>query len=615
MSNWEYEKNKKNAISKYCGYTVDGGYSKKYDGVTLFYQESGWYADIFDINIEKGVKKVVFKNPKSNAWIARINIKNTEKTFPDVEELYIDETIDSFKAPNCIFPNVKKVCNARFGDRAFRNVFYSDADTVIDLTGFSSIDEYAFEGCKSVKIKGTEHVTKCAGNAFKNSAFSTQPLVNGTKVAGTILYDMCFDCDEIVIPENITCIADIKFPYIINRIRIKNTDEDMITELISKQIVSQSEVVRSIAFDEVVFDKAVFESSGKNDPVKAFDFIRAAENISSKCRNLIVDDNEMYKTVDGILYSADMKTLVLCPRLKVGKVTVPEGVECIKKMAFRKCNISGVEMPSSMRIIEKCAFMDCDRLSYVKLNDGLNSLGIGCFSYCSSLKYIDIPGTVDRIPYKCFDVCELEKVELHEGLKEIAGSSLDVSCGTITFPESLKRIETNNLYSVHTVYINGSIPSGLLDIIMNNNIKAKLSEIHTGNDVLYIPHVNCSDIMNILDTMEKMPLSTIQKNVYRLLPYARDIRKCGDIAVELYEKTSDINVHNKLRSIAKDYALSLLDDRNERQLVRLLKTKAVSPHIMKRLFEKIKNDDGMVVLTAYLIGELKDSNVETGFDI
>lgn len=43
--------------------------------------------------------------------------------------------------------------------------------------------------------------------------------------------------------------------------------------------------------------------------------------------NEIESRTPRYKTVDGIIYSADMTTLIACPPMKTGKVIIPEGVK------------------------------------------------------------------------------------------------------------------------------------------------------------------------------------------------------------------------------------------------------------------------------------------------
>ncbi len=60
------------------------------------------------------------------------------------------------------------------------------------------------------------------------------------------------------------------------------------------------------------------------------------------CKNLegiIVDEsNENYMSKDGVLYTKDMKSLVVCPGGKTGNMTIPETVRSLGSLAFNGCS-------------------------------------------------------------------------------------------------------------------------------------------------------------------------------------------------------------------------------------------------------------------------------------
>lgn len=77
--------------------------------------------------------------------------------------------------------------------------------------------------------------------------------------------------------------------------------------------------------------------------------------------------NTNYCSVDGVLYTKDMKTLCVYPSNKSGKeYTIPEGVETIAAAAFAypRC-LKTLNIPDSVEIIEKNAFIDIYTLSYL----------------------------------------------------------------------------------------------------------------------------------------------------------------------------------------------------------------------------------------------------------
>lgn len=87
-----------------------------------------------------------------------------------------------------------------------------------------------------------------------------------------------------------------------------------------------------------------------------------------------------FKSVDGVVYSADGRTLVCCPPAKKGSFTVPEGVETIARYAFYGADISEVILPSTLVEISEYAFYYCSSLPEVTLNEGLEVIGANAFT-------------------------------------------------------------------------------------------------------------------------------------------------------------------------------------------------------------------------------------------
>lgn len=112
-----------------------------------------------------------------------------------------------------------------------------------------------------------------------------------------------------------------------------------------------------------------------------------------------------YKTADGIIYSADMTTLIACPQMKTGKVVIPEGVKRIRKAAFSGSKISGVVFPDSLEKIEAEAFYGCENLEDIDFGHGLERIGEnGCknmFAGCAISKLV-LPPQIKKNRNCCF---------------------------------------------------------------------------------------------------------------------------------------------------------------------------------------------------------------------
>ena len=92
---------------------------------------------------------------------------------------------------------------------------------------------------------------------------------------------------------------------------------------------------------------------------------------------VVSEDNERFKSIDGVLFSKDMTTLYSCPRT-YGKYRVPEGVKHIAPSAFAYSSTEKIELPEGLESIGERAFRDCI-LKEVTLPASLSEIGDQAF--------------------------------------------------------------------------------------------------------------------------------------------------------------------------------------------------------------------------------------------
>ena len=121
------------------------------------------------------------------------------------------------------------------------------------------------------------------------------------------------------------------------------------------------------------------------------------------CTNLtainVHASNTAYKSVDGVLYTKDGKTLICCPLAKSGSVTIPSGTTTIKSDAFDGCSkVTGISIPVSVTAIGYEAFQYCSSLTSISIPAGVTSIGAWAFDSCSNLSgiIVDPSNTVYR---------------------------------------------------------------------------------------------------------------------------------------------------------------------------------------------------------------------------
>ena len=95
-------------------------------------------------------------------------------------------------------------------------------------------------------------------------------------------------------------------------------------------------------------------------------------------------ENTRFKSVDGVLFDAEMKTLLLYPADKDATVyRVPDGVETIGCEAFAQAKrLVEVRLPPSLKRVEYQAFFGCDGLTEILLPANLDWVDGSAFAEC-----------------------------------------------------------------------------------------------------------------------------------------------------------------------------------------------------------------------------------------
>lgn len=379
-----------------------------------------------DIEVMDDAKEISFIYPK-----IIISRERCQKVFSNIETLLIGRNVISIVIPNKMFPNVKRVQSksSNFLDgkylieragRKLLNAFGQSEDAEIDFTRFRRIGNYAFEGCKAKVAAGIYEMRILAiqDAAFVGSGFLDKPFIGGIKCLGPFIIDIDETADEIILPK-----SDVYFcvPKIQKKcVRVSNINVFAAMGKSPKKVIIEDENIR---YD----DDLMYKLSNR--------YIEELESRVSR-----------YKTVDGILYSADMKTLILCPAGKTGEVTIPDGVERIRKQAFFGSKISKVVFPDSLVRLQNEAFYGCENLKEIDFGNGIEQIGGAenkhIFSGCPVEKLI-FPPQVKEIGISAFYSCgELKEIIFEEGLKYIREGAFK-NCPKLTevnLPESIKNV-------------------------------------------------------------------------------------------------------------------------------------------------------------------------------
>ncbi|MBR1506797.1 MAG: leucine-rich repeat protein [Eubacterium sp.] len=96
---------------------------------------------------------------------------------------------------------------------------------------------------------------------------------------------------------------------------------------------------------------------------------------------VVSSDNPYFTAVDGIVYSKDMKKLVICPGKKSGEVVVPDGVTEIGDKAFAGVlSLNGIILPDSVTEIGNSSFWIVGGNQSFRIPESVEIIGEGNFS-------------------------------------------------------------------------------------------------------------------------------------------------------------------------------------------------------------------------------------------
>jgi len=124
---------------------------------------------------------------------------------------------------------------------------------------------------------------------------------------------------------------------------------------------------------------------------------------------IVDENNETFCSVDGIVYTKDMKKLVAYPPVyPTTEFTVPSSVETIGYGAAYNANLVSLIIPDSVTKVDGFAFTYCKSLKSVKLSSALKTIGYSGFGN-TALESIELPPVLEEMGINAFNNCKQMK--------------------------------------------------------------------------------------------------------------------------------------------------------------------------------------------------------------
>lgn len=231
------------------------------------------------------------------------------------------------------------------------------------------INKNVFQNCPNIYMKLDAKYSKNLNYAYdsKNNSYTCVKL------------DNCID-EHIVVPS----IYEGKFVYDVS---IKNSLNRKTKVLQFLEGIREISIDLSYLTNECNIEKIIIPNS--------------AESISILCNGCeqltdiyVSENNKNYKSVDGVLYTKDGKSILAYPSGKKDKIyKILDGVEIIEESIFKNnSNLEKIIMPNTVIEIKKGSFLGMENLNAVYLSKNIETIGDLAFNNCEKLNYINLSG-------------------------------------------------------------------------------------------------------------------------------------------------------------------------------------------------------------------------------
>lgn len=514
------------------------------DGVIYtFYQEFGQvYVTYIDIPEELETFTFYSINKKLTFY----NLKKLKRDFPNIKTVNINDGVYAININNSLFPNLENVKSTSrkfssgphliYEGNRLQNTFFHNEDSVVDMHGVEIIDSEAFAGCKAKKsVNDDIPIVHCLQDAFLGYEYLSDD--GHVKSFGRIIVQS--DKDGIIDVKKDTYIC----PEVHDAKKVIIHNENDLVKL-SKQLYIETLV---LDFDDIL-------------PAKICDFAMYLHLKS------IVINNAVYKSVDGVVYSADGRILFAFPRERSGHYDILPGTEIIAHNAFLNAAIEFVSFPESLKHIMDYAFSYSNVKSPV-FPEGLLTIGVEAFSH-SFIENIVLPASVVYVGDSAFSASSLQSIRINS--------------------------EAVNIMHSFCFADNDNNPCVIL---------LSYGDVH-----FFLPSCNCSS--DILSSFE-MLLFAGSLTQACIVNQISDVNIKQGVAFQAYKENPDDEIRKYLRRTARNFVTKLIKNNDEERLIEFLSMNIMTKEQLQFVLKKA---DGCSTSTkAYIMQAINSIEDKTSF--
>ena len=266
--------------------------------------------------------------------------------------------------------------------------------TTYTVTAVGQAAFYRSSELYSVTLPNT--VTALDYASFANcTSLSSVNIPSGVTSFGEFCFQSCAALTSINIPSDVTSIPRQCFLGCssLSQVTIPGTVKEIghfafynCSSMSSLSIQDGVETIRNNAFEACSSLQAVvIPASVSTINGNVFSFCTSMAAI------MVDNENRHYRSQYGVLFNADMDTLISFPNMSTTNYSVPASVKVIGYNSFISCtNLNLVLLPEGVTTIETAAFAYCDNLISFQIPSSVSQIGPSALSSCLALTSIDV---------------------------------------------------------------------------------------------------------------------------------------------------------------------------------------------------------------------------------
>ena len=250
----------------------------------------------------------------------------------------------------------------------------------------TTINDRAFYGCTSLSaVTIPDSVNTVGDQAFAASGL-TQVTMPGCRTMGDGVFESCRLLGSVTIADDVSAIPEGTFSGCTSLDEITFGEDPSLRTIEASAFAGTAFTGFSIPEGVTTVDATAFSGCSQLQTVGIPSTLRdMGERPFEGCDSLtsftVSGDSTVYASVDGVLYSKDLRTLVRYPSAaSSSEFSVPEGTVTISAGAFESADsLTTVEIPASVTTIGSEAFQGCSGLRSVAIASQELTVGDGAF--------------------------------------------------------------------------------------------------------------------------------------------------------------------------------------------------------------------------------------------